>query len=196
MAQQTISYLKNKFETGAKPTQQDFADIFDSFVHTAALASLNNTTIDARITVYDTDQKQVSGSGNVATLGDVLDVFVGWDSAERLITVLDNIGGAPSWGDVSQRPERIDVVWDEVQVSVDTYLANNPPVPPNTSGQLLNPVSVAHQIGGINAAKKTVIRDIKFTFFQVQVYGSSLQSIACRPNVVVFGVEPRVKLSE
>ncbi len=195
MAKQTISYLKGRFHTGAKPTQSDFADIFDSFVHSDDLEIANNTAIDARITDYDSNQKELSNSGSVRTVGDVLDVFVGWDSSQRLKTALESIGGSPKWEDIQERPESLAVVWDEVQVSVDTFLAgNNAPQPPTNVMQLISPVSIARGIGGVSANEKTVVRDINATFFRVQVVGSSLQQWTQRINSVVFGVSPRVKL--
>jgi len=33
MAKQTITHLKSRFETGDTPTETDFSDVFDSYVH-------------------------------------------------------------------------------------------------------------------------------------------------------------------
>lgn len=194
MAQQTIAYLKSRFQTGATPSQQDYSDIFDSYVHYNDLETANNTAIDARISDYDSDLKSLSGSGSVASLGDLLDIFVGYDSETRLKTVLNALGGAPSWEAVGDKPDRINLVWDEVQVSLDSYVAANQPAPPASSMQVIQPISLASLPGGPGIEKRAVIRDMQVTFFPVQWHGSSFTTFAQRINTVTFGVEPRISL--
>ena len=60
MAKQTIDYLKSRFETGDKPTQQDFWDLLDTFLsidsaaesYAAKTALSDYLTIDVAGTTY------------------------------------------------------------------------------------------------------------------------------------------------
>lgn len=98
MPKQTISYLKSIFVTGARPLQQWWHDIFDSFVHKDDVAVINQSVINSAINTYDNTLKSQSADGVVNTLGDVFKVFQNYNDNRNLHNELQwaNIPGRPT----------------------------------------------------------------------------------------------------
>lgn len=98
MPKQTISYLKSIFITGARPLQQWWYDVFDSFVHKDDVAVINQTVINNAINAYDNILKGETVDGVVNTLGDVFKVFQNYSDTRNLHNELQwaNIPGRPT----------------------------------------------------------------------------------------------------
>lgn len=98
MPKQTISYLKSIFVTGARPLQQWWHDVFDSFVHKDDVAVINQGVINSAINQYDSNLKALSADGVVNTLGDVFKVFQNYSDTRSLHNELQwaNIPGRPT----------------------------------------------------------------------------------------------------
>lgn len=97
MPKQTVSFLKNLFSTGKKPTQQNFWDWLDSFVHKDDVAGINAGTVNTAIGQYDAQLKALSPDGVVNTLGDVFKVFQNYSDNRNLSAEL-------KWSGIPERP--------------------------------------------------------------------------------------------
>lgn len=97
MPKQTVSFLKGLFSTGKRPTQQNFWDWIDSFVHKDDVASINAGTIGTAIDNYNNSLKAESPDGTVNTLGDVFKIFQNYSDNR-------NINNELKWGGIPERP--------------------------------------------------------------------------------------------
>jgi hypothetical protein len=194
MAQQLKSYLKGRFVTGAKPSQQDYSDWLDSYVHKDDLTSLNNATIDARITTYDSALRSRNIDGAINSLGDVFYILRGFDDADDVKELLDSVGGSPSWDDVEDKPTDVIVTWEEQVVSMAAYAPDKP-----AAYESIEIKSCASFGNGPlkQAATRYFVKDIFFSRIQYQPAQPSNIPFyyADRLQAVVFAIAPKVKIS-
>lgn len=189
MPKQTIAYLKGKFQTGMKPSQTDYADVFDSYVHKDDLAELEAMLIDERINNYDAALKEVT-AGQIDTLGDVLQVLSGFDTTDNIAALLAAAGGAVTWASVEGKPTGANVTWAEQTISMDAYLPDAPASP-----EVISSISIVRGIGNLATNKRAVILDISVTQVQVKWEGVSWPSYPVhRIRSIVIGVDPKITL--
>jgi hypothetical protein len=191
MPKQTIAYLKGKFQTGMKPSQTDYADMFDSYVHKDDLAELEAILIDERINNYDEALKQVT-AGQIDTLGDVLQVLSGFETTDDLAELLAAAGGAVTWGTVTGKPTALAVSWAEQTISVNAW---QPDTPTSYEAGFGSASVVRSQLlGNIPNNKKVVIVDLFITKFVVDVKYTTMVHYVTDIAAVVIAVDPKIVL--
>jgi hypothetical protein len=194
MPKQLESYLKGRFVTGNKPTQQDYTDWMDSYVHFDDLTSVNNLTIDARISAYDTTQKARNVDGSINSLGDVFYVLRGFSDVADVATLLANVGTAPAWDSISGKPETVTVTWEEQVVSLAVYAPDKP-----SAYESIEIKSCASFGTGPlrQTATRYFIKDILFSRIQYMPAQPSNIPLyyADRIQAVVFAIAPKISLT-
>jgi hypothetical protein len=189
MAQRAVEYLKNLFTTGKKPAQVDYHDWLDSYVHKDDVEQINAATMDERINNYDESLRAVM-VGPLNNLGGVLQLLDGFQVTDNLKALLDAASGVVSWGQIENRPDALNVTWEEQTISLASY---SPAAP--TSPEAIQTVSIVSGIGNIKSPNKTVITDIGITNVTVQWLGVSFPSfIVTRIQWVKVGVNPKITL--
>lgn len=188
MPKQTIAYLKSKFLAFMKPRAEDYADIFDSFVHKDDLEGINNSAVDMRINTYDTALRSIT-PGAMDTLGDVFKVFEGWPDNWNLKQKIEAASGqAVTWNSIQDRPASVEVTWSEQIVTynfnpVGTGLPNNFIATGQSLKQLLN----------LPNGTRTVITDISLSPYVLAVSGVNL--VLNKVASVTFAISPKISLT-
>lgn len=187
------SYLKTRFQTGAKPSEQDYADWLDSYVHKDDLTSLNNLSIDTRINDYDQSLRARNIDGTVNSLGDVFHILRGFTDAVNVKEVLDAAGGAVQWAAVQGKPTTLNVTWEEQVVSLGSYTPTNP----STFEAIQSRSCASFGTGALlQGASRYLVKDIFFSRLQYQPLQPGLPVYyADRLTSVVFAIAPRITLS-
>ena len=149
-----ISYLKNKFQTGAKPTQEDFGDIFDSFVHLDNQQAVDAQVVSQLITAYNQSLTARNVNGSVDTLGDVFALFAGVDDNMSLKELFAKI----DWSKLPNKPSFAGLTWTEQFITTDisTY---NPLATTGTTGSGPTQRWLVSGVGATNQA--LIVLDIK-----------------------------------
>lgn len=191
MPKQPVSYLKSRFVTGSRPTQSDYVDVFDSYVHKDDVATINSEIVDDAINSYDTALRSRNVNGPIDSLGDVFYVLRGFTDAADLQALIAAAGGSGtlSWVNVTNKPGNVQLNWDEQIVSLDSYA----PAPP---ANVVSVPSLAASSFGPSfmqqAGARFVVRDL---FFSRVAYtpqsGFAPAYYADRIRAVVYGVSPR-----
>lgn len=188
------SYLKTRFVTGSKPTETDYTDWLDSYVHFDDLAALNNLTIDARISQYDQSLRARNIDGTINSLGDVFEVLKGFSDTADIKGLLDAAGGAVTWGAVTGKPTAVNVTWEEQVVSLGGYTPGQP-----ASYEAIQSKGCASFGQGalLQPATRFLVKDIFFSRLPYQVLQpSNIPSYyADRITAVVFAIGPKITLS-
>ena len=88
MGKQTIAYLKSKFESGDKPTQQDFWDIFDTFLtlDEAAQSYISQAVLENYLTITDANNeylKKIDASNTYLTKASASSTYLTQTTAVR-----------------------------------------------------------------------------------------------------------------
>ncbi len=194
MPQQFKSYLKTRFTTGAKPSQQDYHDWLDSYVHKDDLTSVTNIVVDSRINDYDQSLRARNVDGTINSLGDVFEVLKGFSDSANIKALLDAAGGAVTWGSVQGKPTGATVTWEEQVVSLGGYA----PSPPASfeSIQIRGCASFG-QGALLQGASRYLVKDIFFS--RIQYVPSQPSNIptyyADRIQSVVFAIGPKISLT-
>jgi hypothetical protein len=194
MAQQTKAYLKGRFTTGSKPSQQDFIDLIDSLLHVNDLESANAMVIDTRINTYDAAQKAQTAGAKISTIGDVLRILRDFAPTVNVKTDLDAAGGSVTWASVQSKPESLGVTWDEYSFSTDSFLFPSSAIPGTSVYKIIEDYAPAN-IKTVIAGKKWVILDIGIT--EIPVTSPSLIPTynVVRLRHVKIGVDPRIVIT-
>lgn len=178
--------------TGMKPSQSDYHEVFDSFVHKDENEEINASVIDERIANYDSSLKEVT-PGAIDTLGDVLHILRGFDTSADIASMLVGIGGEVLWENIQDKPGSVSVTWNVQSISLDDRVSDIPD--PINPGQLMGK-SVIRDYGKIGVNKKTVVLDLFVTKFKVPVIGSGsiTESYATFIRSVTIGIDPWVNI--
>lgn len=176
MPKQAIAYLKSLFVTGARPAQQAFHDLLDSFVHKDDQGAVSEALINGKILSYDTAQKMQSPDGIVNTLGDVFKVFQSY-SDQR------NINDELKWSGLPGRPQQLTPIWDEQIIVFNSVTWNT------TSSSAVRSIK---GIAGVTG--NAVVTDIAFLAHQLATsQGGSVTIFS--PVTATLGVTLRVPTS-
>lgn len=192
MAQRSKEYLKGRFSTGKKPSEEDFADLIDSMVHYSDLEAVNATTIDARINEYDTALKAQSGLDAVTTLGDILYVMRGVLADGDVQADINAAGGEVSWGTVTGKPVSALVQWDEYTFTLDNY--SQPPITSYESITFTRIVedNMPANVKTATAGKKWQLLDVAISNVQIKMNDTGMIYPVSRLRSVKIGVNPRI----
>ena len=174
--------MKSLFLTGKKPSEENYGDIFDSFVHKDDVEVVNNAVITAAITSYDTALKEVT-AGDINTLGDVFQILSGFSTSDDVKALLNAAGGTPSWGQVTGKPSTRPVIWAEQVIS----LVNTPTSQQPANGYTAITTYSAVERNFTANGSKYVIVDIGFYNVAVLPYQSSQTSVvvSCLRSVTI-----------
>lgn len=188
------SVLKSRFVTGSKPNQGDYHDWLDSYIHSDDLASINNLSIDARITQYDTALRARNIDGTINSLGDVFKVLEGFSDTANVAALVAAAGGVVNWGSVQGRPTGANVTWEEQTVSLDSY---QPASPASFESIESRGCASFGQGALLQGATRYLVKDIFFSRIRYQpLQPSNIPSYyADRLRAVVFAITPRIALT-
>lgn len=113
----TIAALKSIFSTGKRPSQADYGDWLDSYVHLDNQAAVDGQVVDTKINAYNNSLTVRNQNGKIDTLGDVYGYMDGLpDSLGGLKVLLDKI----SWPVLPNRPAQLALSWTEQVIVTDT----------------------------------------------------------------------------
>lgn len=171
--------LKTAFALGARPTQDDFWNVLDSYVHKDDLQAINVQQFNQRLSQFYVDLVALSGSGSIITLGDlfrfVQNVPGDWDLREKLLA-----SGTPTWANIQNKPTSMPFRWQEQIISTDTDVIN-----PTSSGNTLTKWVVS-EVAAIGSQNRVMITDIQINR---KLFGTS------STNYFFVDVVTRVKLA-
>ena len=193
MPKRLISYLKQQFSVGKKPTAEDYGDVFDSFVHKDDLAAVNAADIDERINNYNTALRAVT-PGVVDTLGDVLQILSGYPANWNLKEKLDAAGGQKiTWANVTNKPTNLTVSWTEQRLYLLDKIDRPTSIPTSYTGKSVRTLFVNNSNLPSNA--KIVIVDLELLPVLVN-WAMTTQSIMVLTVVAAtIGITPKADLA-
>lgn len=189
MARISRATLKSKFKTGKRPTQQDFEDWLDSFLHKDEQQAVNSQAFNQRLSQYDQDLRAITQNGTVDTLGDLLSLFQGWPEATKLVNAIAS-AGQPQWANVQGKPTLVAVQWSEQIVSTDGVAFN----PFSQAGVFSQTRWLVSEVGALANAAAVVVMDMQVTRrfagsgVDTGYYIDSIQKLR-------LAVSPRVRIS-
>lgn len=172
-----------------KPSEADYADLIDSLVHTSDIEAVNASVVDGRINAYDTAQKAQTAGAYISTVGDLLNILKDFGPLANVKELLDEANGEVNWATISDKPNSINVVWEEHIINVDLYQQ-----PAFTSIESISAIDIVNTLAqNIIAGKKWVILDISITQVSVPLVSLSFPSYpASRIRSIKIGVSPRI----
>lgn len=185
MPKQTISYLKSLFVTGARPLQQWWHDVFDSFVHKDDLAAVNQSVVNTTLNTYDSGLRAITNDGVVNTLGDVFKVFQNYSDAR-------NINNELQWPNLPGRPNQIILSGSAMQRIAFSNI--NTSGWPATGGTSFTRIRSLKGLAGISESIPIAIVDMQFIRHQLTNTESQTITIETISSIDIL-LNPRVSLS-
>ncbi|GAB3734887.1 hypothetical protein [Spirosoma lituiforme] len=131
--------LRSRFQTGKVPTQQDWDDFFDSFVHKDEQTAVDQQVVNTRIATYDTALKARQPDGTISTLGDVFAAFEGYPDNRFLAIDL-------KWPNLQGKPASVNVQWTEQTIVTDSTTYN-----PTQAGVAAQQRWLGSQVAGLTS---------------------------------------------
>lgn len=116
-----ISWLKSRFDTGARPTSSDFGDVLDSYVHISSQAAVDAQVVNQAIGAALAGLTGRNGDGQVNSLGDVFYVFTGYSESMNLSQKLAALTTAATWNGLPGKPQQLKIQWNEQVINCGTY---------------------------------------------------------------------------
>jgi hypothetical protein len=158
----SIAALKAAFGLGKKPTEGDFGNIFDSFVHIDNQAAVDGQIVDQKLNAYAQSQQSGNANGKVDTVGDLYSIFIGVDDKPGFIKtyILDKLG----WSALPGRPTALDLAWTEQLITTDMSVFDpQPSQTPTSANTANNPASsfLLAGLGKLPVAGSYLIKDIQ-----------------------------------
>lgn len=177
MAQKTRTQLKATFVTGARPAQQDYHDLLDSYVHKDEQGNISESTINAAIAAYDATLRAEVPNGTVNTLGDVFKVLAGYSDSRTIASEL-------SWAGLPSKPTFVPVIWDEQKIIMDSNAFPTNAVPRSV-----------RSLTNIPPSSRAVIVDLDLLLHRATTnHGNNVAVYSV--VAVTFGVQPKAALNQ
>lgn len=181
--------MKERFRTGKRPTQADFENWLDSFLHKDEQQAVNAQAFNQRLSQYDNDLRAVTLNSSVDTLGDLLSIFQGWPEANKMVNAIGS-AGQPQWANVQGKPMLVAVQWSEQIISTDGADFN----PLQVAGIFSQTRWLVSEVGALANAAAVIVMDMQVTRrfvgsgVDTGYYVDSIQKVR-------LAVSPRVRIS-
>ncbi|WP_080058283.1 hypothetical protein [Spirosoma aerolatum] len=173
MAKVPISELKSRFVTGHVITQQDWIDLFDSFVHLDAQTQVDSAVVNTAISNYDASINTQNNNGQVDSLGDLSFVFRGFDDR------------------ISVSPSNLLKYDSDRSAALDTA-TSWAPATTQTKWAVQDLLAAQMTAAGLTLNAETVVKDIQIVRTKYTISGTTFYADVIQ-NVRVM-VRPQIKM--